>query len=161
LEYVIELSEDKHSMIQLAAACGIGDWLYKVVAEGKPLSSELEKNSKKLEKDFGELDCIDRAELLKAMDTWDKFGYTAQYGLERLDKDDKGFVPYVKYDNMVNCVKGMPSVTPQPRKGHWIKGYAFPDGEYWECDKCNELIKVKYPMHYCNNCGSDNREVKE
>ena len=59
------------------------------------------------------VDCISRAELLKAMDTWDKFGYTAQYGLERLDKDDKGFVPYVKYDDMVNCVKGMPSVTPQ------------------------------------------------
>jgi len=49
----------------------------------------------------------------------------------------------------------------EPRKGHWIKGYTFPDGEYWKCDKCNELIKVKYPMHYCNNCGSDNSEVEE
>ena len=49
----------------------------------------------------------------------------------------------------------------EPRKGHWIKGYKFPDGEYWRCDKCNELVKVKYPMHYCNNCGSDNREVVE
>lgn len=54
------------------------------------------------------VDLIDRAELLKAMDTWDKFGYSARYGLERLDKDDKDFVPYVKYDHMVNCVKGMP-----------------------------------------------------
>lgn len=49
----------------------------------------------------------------------------------------------------------------EPRKGHWIKGYTFPDGEYWKCDKCNELIKVKYPMHYCNNCGADMREVEE
>ena len=49
----------------------------------------------------------------------------------------------------------------EPRKGHWIKGYKFPDGEYWRCDKCNELVKVKYPMHYCNNCGSDNREVEK
>jgi hypothetical protein len=49
----------------------------------------------------------------------------------------------------------------EPKTGHWIKGYTFPDGEYWKCDKCNELIKVKYPMYYCNNCGSDNREVKE
>lgn len=55
----------------------------------------------------------------------------------------------------------LPSVTPQERKGHWIKGYTYSDGEYWKCDKCNELIKVKYPMHYCNNCGSDNREVEE
>lgn len=58
------------------------------------------------------VDLIDRAELLKAMDTWDKFGYTARYGLERLDKDDKDFVAYVKYDDMVNCVNGMPSVAP-------------------------------------------------
>ena len=55
----------------------------------------------------------------------------------------------------------LPSVVPIRPKGHWIKGYTFPDGEYWKCDKCNELIKVKYPMHYCNNCGSDNREVEE
>ena len=94
------------------------------------LSSELEKNSKKLENDFGESDCIDRAELLKAMDTWDKFGYTAQYGLERLDKDDKGFVPYVKYDNMVNCVKGMPSVTLQEPRCKDCKWWKDSDGEY-------------------------------
>ena len=49
----------------------------------------------------------------------------------------------------------------EPRKGHWIKGYTFPDGAYWKCDKCNELIKVKIPMHYCNNCGADMREVEE
>jgi len=64
------------------------------------------------------VDCIDKAELLKAMDTWDKFGYTARYGLERLDKDDKGFVAYVKYEDMVNCVKNMPSTTPQEPR--WI-----------------------------------------
>lgn len=59
------------------------------------------------------VELINRVELLKDMDTWDKFGYTTRYGLERLDKDDKGFVPYVKYEDMVNCVKGMSSVTPQ------------------------------------------------
>ena len=56
----------------------------------------------------------------------------------------------------------LPSVTPQePKTGHWINGYTFPDGAYWKCDKCNELIKVKIPMHYCNNCGADMREVEE
>lgn len=49
----------------------------------------------------------------------------------------------------------------EPRKGHWIKGYTYPDGKYWECDKCNVLIKVRYPMHYCTNCGSDNRKEDE
>lgn len=45
------------------------------------------------------------------------------------------------------------------KSGHWIKGYTFPDGEYWKCNKCNELIKVKYPMKYCSNCGA--KMVKE
>lgn len=37
LEYVIELSEDKHELIKMAAAAGIGDWVYRIVAKGKPL----------------------------------------------------------------------------------------------------------------------------
>jgi rubrerythrin len=66
-----------------------------------------------------------------------------------------------KYENLEIEINNLPSVTPQePRKGHWIKGYTFPDGAYWKCDKCNELIKVKIPMHYCNNCGADMREVE-
>ena len=95
------------------------------------------------------VDCIDRAELLKAMDTWDKFGYTTRYGLERLDKDDKGFVPYVKYDDMVNCVKGMPSVTPQePRKGKWIlndnQGVQAVGCLTYHCSECGREISSKY-----------------
>ena len=39
---------------------------YEPTAEND-LSSELEKNSKKLEKDFGELDCISRADAIQAM----------------------------------------------------------------------------------------------
>jgi hypothetical protein len=125
-------------------------------------SSSLEKNSKKLEKDFGELDCIDRAELLKAMDTWDKFGYTARYGLERLDKDDKDFVPYVKYDDMVNCVKNMPPATPIRPKGHWIYDKSFAN---WVCSKCGETPKtigyvgtgafMAEHFKYCNHCGAE------
>ena len=58
-------------------------------------------------------------------------------------------------------LKHIPSVTPQePKTGHWIKGYTFPDGAYWKCDKCNELIKVKIPMRYCNNCGAKMAETE-
>lgn len=49
----------------------------------------------------------------------------------------------------------------EPKAGHWIKGYTFPDGAYWKCDKCNELIKVKIPMRYCNNCGAKMVEPQE
>ena len=62
----------------------------------------------------------------------------------------------------LQAIKELPPVTPQePKTGHWIKGYTFPDGAYWKCDKCNELIKVKIPMHYCNNCGAKMVEPQE
>ena len=57
------------------------------------------------------VDCISRTELLQAMDTWDKFGYTETGCFVREPKGD--YVPYVHYEDMVNCVKGMSSVTPQ------------------------------------------------
>ena len=58
-------------------------------------------------------DCISRAELLKAMDTWDKFGYRcAKY--EKLDSvTEKYFVPYIHYDDVVKAIKGMPSIQPK------------------------------------------------
>lgn len=98
-------------------------------------------------------DCIDRVELLKAMNTWDKFGYSSQYGLERLDKDDKGFVAYVKYDDMVNCVKGMSSVTPIRPKGHWIDI----DETHSKCSRCGAVFEIYSDGEaiYCPNCGSD------
>lgn len=49
------------------------------------------------------------------MNTYDKFGYSTRYGLERLDKDDKGFVPYVHYDDMLKAVNGMSTVEIIPK----------------------------------------------
>lgn len=39
-------------------------------------------------------------------------------------------------------------------KGKWETGYTYPDGAYWKCSCCGELIKVKIPMHYCSKCGA-------
>ena len=70
------------------------------------LSSGLEKNSQKLEKDFCESDCIDRAELLKAMDTWDKFGLDSHGFMRRITKDkNTDLATYVHYEDMVDCSK--------------------------------------------------------
>lgn len=55
-------------------------------------------------------DCISRAELLKAVDTWDKFGCDANNKLVRI-KDC--YVPYVHYDDVVKAIKGMPSIQPK------------------------------------------------
>lgn len=55
-------------------------------------------------------DCISRAELLKAIDTWDKFGCDAN---TKLVPYQDHYVPYIHYDDVVKCIKGMPSVTPK------------------------------------------------
>ena len=104
------------------------------------------------------VDCISRDQALEAIDTWDKFGYSARYGLERLDKDDKGYVPYVHYEDIVNCIKNLPSVTPQlsvpevTALAEWIekltkeceeaynKGYADGVKSVNICPHCGEYI---------------------
>ena len=108
------------------------------------------------------VDCIDRAELLKAMDTWDKFGYLANHGLIRLGKENKYYVQYVKYDNMVKCVNDMPSVTPQePRRGHCITTRTFMhDGEFY-CDRCKSEAPNNKKWDYCPNCGARMVETQE
>lgn len=54
-------------------------------------------------------DAISRAELLKAIDTWDRFGYTETGCFVREPKND--CVKYIHYDDVIECIKGMPSVS--------------------------------------------------
>lgn len=55
-------------------------------------------------------DYINRTELLKAIDTWDKFGYTETGCFVREPKNY--YMPYIHYDDVIMCIKGMPSVNP-------------------------------------------------
>ena len=52
-------------------------------------------------------DAISRAELLKAIDTWDKFGCDAN---TRLVPYQDHYVPYIHYDDVIKCIKDMPPV---------------------------------------------------
>lgn len=52
---------------------------------------------------------IDADEVLVAMDTWDKFGYTHTGAFVR-EPVSSDYVPYVHYEDMVRCVEGMPAV---------------------------------------------------
>lgn len=55
-------------------------------------------------------DLISRSELLNAMNTWDKFGCDCHSGLVRIDNtNNEEYVPFVHYEDMVNCVKNMPT----------------------------------------------------
>lgn len=62
---------------------------------------------------------------------------------------------------LANKVADLPRVIPIRPKGEWEMGYTFPDGAYWKCSVCNELIRVKMPMHFCSNCGVDMRGTQE
>ena len=112
--------------------------------------SGLEKNSKKLEKDFGELDCISRADAIHAVS-------------EALKRT------FVEYEDIANKVIGkLPSVTPQePRKGHWehgkelgreYQGKTLVDITYedWHCSNCHCVIEQssKPKWSYCPSCGA-------
>ena len=48
-------------------------------------------------------------------------------------------------------VKQLPSVTPQPKTGHWI--HRKMDNECWEeCSECH--VERVYPTLYCPDCGT-------
>lgn len=110
-------------------------------------------------------DCISRAELLKAMDTWDKFGSDAK-GLIPLRTPalQDRYVPYVHYDDVLKAIKGMPSIQPKPKTDEPMQveleadGYA--DGElvydYGKCPKCGwqfEYGEKDWEEPYCCHCG--------
>lgn len=91
-------------------------------------------------------DAVSRDELLKAIDTWDKFGYTETGCFVREPKGD--YVPYIHYDDVIKCIKGMPTVT--QKSGHWIH---FAQGD--DCSECGwSTGKYESPSKYCPNCGA-------
>jgi len=75
------------------------------------------KNGTVIQKGHGRL--IDADELLKAIDTWDKFGYTAERNLIRLNQDNKDiYVAYIHFDDSINCIKNMPTIIPADMGGN-------------------------------------------
>ena len=110
-------------------------------------------------------DAISRAELLKAIDTWDKFGVDDTNSLFRLDNLSlPHYVPYIHYDDVVKCIKGMPSVTPKQKVGRWIDdtrlGYHVSI-----CSNCNWRghgdTCLIYKPKYCPNCGAKMEESED
>ena len=58
-------------------------------------------------------DLVSRRAALEAMDTWDKFGCDPDGKLVRYD-DDKHYIPYVHYEDMVHVIKHLPSALGNP-----------------------------------------------
>lgn len=101
-------------------------------------SSGLDKNSKKLEKDFGESDCISRQAVLELIADYD-----------------------LSMGQVVRGIHALPPVTPQePRKGHWV----IKDKMWWVCSACGcqtRMMKKYNVPNFCPACGADMREVEE
>lgn len=97
-------------------------------------------------------------ELLKAMDTWDKFGYTHTGAFVRNPKTED-YVPYVHYEDMVKCVSNFPTADVKPVvRGEWkdvnenqnVKRF-----DHYECSICHMRYAGDY--NYCPYCGAEMR----
>lgn len=76
-------------------------------------------------------DLISREELLKAIKTWDRFGVDDTNSLFHLDNLSlPHYVAYIHYDDVIKCIKGMPSVKPQ--EPEWIPvSERLPEEKEW------------------------------
>ena len=122
------------------------------------LSSGLDKNSKKLEKDFGESDCISRAQAQTKIEI-----NASRYSIAK-ERGGWGQVEWsdqlIKVSDAVDIIRNLPSVTPQEpiEKCKWIK-YDHrtlcpkehdADNPYWRIPE-NRMETLKY----CPYCGKE------
>ena len=116
-------------------------------------------------------DSIGRQAAIDAMNTWDKFGCDPDGRLVRFD-DNKHYVPYVRYDDMVYVIKSLPSAQPEKKKGKWIEFDSSEDKyDVIKCPCCKHTFTVdsyhwtdigfiKDDFKFCPNCGADMRGKK-
>ena len=100
--------------------------------------------------------CLSENGILEAMDTWPKYGCMPDGRFIRLTKEnEKDYVSYVHYDDMVKVVKGIPSLDVAPVvHAHWE---LYEDG--WYCTNCESYAPFdcdpeEKGIPYCPNCGA-------
>ena len=92
-------------------------------------------------------DLISRAELLRVIGEEP----------ENWTDSDREIQAVSDYIWITETVKNMPSVTPQPKVGRWIKKYADSSNEYYECSSCGHCEEEWFDIApYCGECGSYN-----
>ena len=96
MKILIDIDEEYYEIIKHDVKVNHNDFKpYEIIANGTPLP-----------KGHGRL--IDADELLKAMDTWDKFGYIETGCFVREPGND--YASYVHYEDMVKAVSGTPTI---------------------------------------------------
>ena len=86
-------------------------------------------------------DLISRQQAIDAMETWDKFGCDPDGKLVRYD-DDKHYIPYVHYEDMVHVIKHLPSAQPEQQ---------IPQMRGWVCPVCGRGLSPYTSVCPCNN----------
>lgn len=121
-------------------------------------------------------DLIRRSALKEALDTWDKFGYTAKSELVRLTPDnEKLYRPYIHYEDVINCIDNATTVELPDFKAGYKQAildgktqYQRPQGEWITdsagnitCSNCrfslgSKVVKLLYPFDFsfCPDCGT-------
>jgi len=88
--------------------------------------------------------------------------------IDLIQKSNADLQYYNENEQVCIDIMALPSVTPQPQKGHWIDEGFYAEGHsehVFMCSECewhhierkNELVDFKY----CPFCGADMREVEE
>lgn len=117
--------------------------------EGEKTIDALQNAIKALEQEHCE-DAISRQAVLEAIDVkaWEFCDYLIREGRNDEQKPVSHFA-----DNLRECVGDLPSVTPQPKMGRWIKD---------KCSICGEE-RAWYGQNppYCPDCGCKMKEVEE
>lgn len=99
-----------------------------------------------------EVDCISRDEVCR---------YVAEFvNHEFSTREEEELI-----DNIITGIEHLPSVTPQTRKGHWIKSRDCYGNNHYTCPFCEHDIATKYDGtwkdNYCSNCGAKMVEPQE
>ena len=94
---------------------------------------------------------IDADALLKAMDTWDKFGFSHSGAFVREPENDD-YVPYVQYDDMVKCVEGMPTADVVPKEDMINELVKEISDRIIQALEANYEIIPKKPVVRCKDC---------
>ena len=89
------------------------------------------------------VDVIDRAEAMTEIMMF----------AENVKSDEEDI--YIKVSDAVQLLRDLPSVTAQPKKGHWIKIGAYQG----KCSCCNNCVidEDENFGDYCRHCGADMR----
>ena len=114
---------------------------YRTEVEITPqFSSGLDKNSKELEKDFGESDCIIRDSAIKALD-YDIKCFEFKPGVSK-HMDDIAKLLNTIYETQVNNIKTLPSVPQEPilEKINKMKSEIADSLEFWDYSPNNNPL---------------------